>query len=63
MNKSVQKLVVAVTGVDNQQVLERWQFDLEVDKETTSATYPPPSLFSSVRLQVHLTSFLFLFWM
>jgi len=52
MNKSVQKLVVAVTGVDNQQVLERWQFDLEVDKETTSATYPPSSSFSFVRLQV-----------
>jgi len=52
MNKSVQKLVVAVTGVEDQQVLERWQFDLEVDKETNSATYSLLHLCLSLSLQV-----------
>ena len=32
MNMTVKKLVVVVKGLDNNEVLERWQFDVECDK-------------------------------
>ena len=32
MNMTVKKLVVVIKGLDNNEVLERWQFDVECDK-------------------------------
>ena len=32
MNMTVKKLVVVIKGMDNNEVLERWQFDVECDK-------------------------------
>jgi mitotic spindle assembly checkpoint protein MAD2 len=37
MQRSVQKLVLVVSGVDSGEVLERWVFDVEADGETTDA--------------------------
>lgn len=35
MNHQLQKLVIAVSGVDSGETLERWAFELECDKEVT----------------------------
>eukprot|EP00128_Syssomonas_multiformis_P000832 Colp12_sorted_trinity150504_noHs@11918 len=35
LQKTVQKLVVVVSSVDTQEVVERWQFDVECDKNVT----------------------------
>ena len=37
MNHQLQKLVIAVSGVDSGETLERWAFELECDKEVTEA--------------------------
>eukprot|EP01028_Stygiella_incarcerata_P008522 TRINITY_DN3723_c0_g1_i1.p1 TRINITY_DN3723_c0_g1~~TRINITY_DN3723_c0_g1_i1.p1 ORF type:complete len:207 (-),score=55.55 TRINITY_DN3723_c0_g1_i1:172-792(-) len=37
MQRSVQKLVLVVSGVESGEVLERWVFDVETDGETTDA--------------------------
>ena len=36
MNMTVKKLVVVIKGLDNNEVLERWQFDVECDKTVLS---------------------------
>jgi hypothetical protein len=33
MNHQLQKLVIAVSGVDSGETLERWAFELECDKD------------------------------
>lgn len=41
---TVQKLVLVITCLDTNEVLERWQFDIECDKSAKeSRLAPPPS--------------------
>ncbi|CAH1246426.1 mitotic spindle assembly checkpoint protein MAD2A-like [Branchiostoma lanceolatum] len=40
LDKTVEKLVVVVTSIDTQEVLERWQFDIECDKTMTDDSKP-----------------------
>lgn len=41
---TVQKLVLVITCLDTNEVLERWQFDIECDKSAKeSRSAPPPS--------------------
>ena len=35
MKKTVQKLVIVIKNIDTNEVLERWQFDVECDKSVT----------------------------
>ncbi|XP_068164505.1 mitotic spindle assembly checkpoint protein MAD2A [Antennarius striatus] len=37
---TVQKLVLVITGLDKQEVLERWQFDIECDKTAKESSAP-----------------------
>ncbi len=39
---NVQKLVLVITSLETQQVLERWNFDIETDKEGVRSL-PAPS--------------------
>ncbi|XP_068612267.1 mitotic spindle assembly checkpoint protein MAD2A [Brachionichthys hirsutus] len=38
---TVQKLVLVITGLENQEVLERWQFDIECDKSAKENSSAP----------------------
>lgn len=42
-DKTVKKLVVVILNIDSHEPLERWQFDVECDKEMTEKRllYPP----------------------
>ncbi|XP_077999676.1 mitotic spindle assembly checkpoint protein MAD2A-like [Glandiceps talaboti] len=40
LKKTIQKLVLVVTDLDTNEVLERWQFDIECDKSVTEDSKP-----------------------
>lgn len=42
MNGEVQKLVLVVTGVETQEVLERWAFEVHADQRPDQAYVPRP---------------------
>ena len=45
MAKTIQKLVVVITGVETKETLERWVFDVECEKTTTEGyiiSFPCP---------------------
>lgn len=45
-NMTVKKLVVVIKDVDTNEVLERWQFDVEGDKEALKDGYVKGDKFS-----------------
>lgn len=48
----VQKLVVVIKRVDTNEVIERWQFDIQCDKTADEKTYVTHKVFAELSVSI-----------